>query len=178
MGVTFAMVVGIGLAGLLLARKVFGQSASVTAVLNSLAVKLSKAQMINAAIIAEECANAGLPDRIAAAAIVNAWAESGLDANVLGDSGHSVGLFQLHDKGGGHGLTVEYRRDPRNNVKTILQREVLKPRGNVLRQRAAEGAGVGELAAIFSRDIERPKDKQGNMDKRKTMAEKWFPTMA
>jgi hypothetical protein len=143
-----------------------------------LAKKLTAAQKANATIIAQEFAAAGLHERIGAAAIVNAWHESGLRAGAVGDGGHSIGLFQLHDKGGGHGLTAEFRANPRNNAKTILAREVLAKRGKRLRQRAADGAGVGELAAIFSRDIERPADVQGNMAKRKATAEAWFPTMA
>jgi hypothetical protein len=172
-----AIAVGVGVA--LLTRKASAMGgATVLAILGGLTKNLNADQAVNAQIIAEEFSAAGLHKRIGAAAIVNAWHESGLRAGAIGDSGHSVGLFQLHDKGGGHGLTVEFRADPRNNTRTILEREVLAKRGDKLRQRAADGAGVGELAAIFSRDIERPANVEGNMTKRKATAEAWFPAMA
>lgn len=142
--------------------------------------KPSQKQLANASIIEQGFKAAGQADRVIAAALANSWAESGWSNDPPdGDGGHSIGLFQLNDAGGaGAGLTVEYRRDPQNNTKVILEREVLTKRGNTLRQRAAEGAGVGELAAIFSRDIERPRDVQGNMASRKKLAEAMFPQMA
>ena len=65
-------------------------------------------------------------------------------------------MFQLHAKCAGRGLSVEQRKDPRINTKTILQREVLTRRGDRLRNEARNGASVQKLAIIFSQDIERP----------------------
>lgn len=48
-------------------------------------------------------------------------AESGLNpAGPPGDSGHSVGLFQLHDQGQGAGMTVAQRQDPWANAEKFL----------------------------------------------------------
>lgn len=39
-------------------------------------------------------------------------AESGGRVDAVGDAGHSVGLFQMHDQGAGFGLTVAQRQNP------------------------------------------------------------------
>jgi hypothetical protein len=139
--------------------------------------QLDADQKRNAEIIAEEFLAAGLSERLAAAAITNAIVESSLHADAVGDGGHSIGLFQLNDWGGGMGLSVEYRKDPRNNAKTILEREVLAGSGKALRDADAAGASVADLAAIFSRDIERPADREGNMGIRAALAQQVFPAM-
>lgn len=120
---------------------------------------------------------AGLPLTAAAAAVVNAWAESKLNPEAVGDSGHSIGLFQLSDWGAGHDMTVAERKIADVNIKTILVREVLVNAGKRFRQRAAEGADPRELAAIFSADIERPKDREGQQQARAALAIKLFPGM-
>lgn len=38
--------------------------------------------------------------------------ESGGRLDIVGDNGHSIGLFQMHDAGAGAGLSVEQRQDP------------------------------------------------------------------
>lgn len=185
-GTALVIAIGVGIGVFLISRLASGQSLFGSGVVGAISPqwlakkKPSQTQLQNAQIIEDEFRGAGQPDSVIAAALVNSWAESGWSNGPPdGDGGHSIGLFQLNDAGGaGIGLTVEYRRDPRNNTKVILEREVLTRRGNQLRQRAAEGAGVGELAAIFSRDIERPKDKEGNMAARRKLAEAMFPQMA
>tara|TARA_Y100000034_G_C6897285_1_gene414003 strand:- start:1115 stop:3154 length:2040 start_codon:yes stop_codon:yes gene_type:complete len=143
-------------------------------VVEAITMRLSGAKKNAAAVIEREMSNAGLSSPEIAAAIVNAYAESGLNPNAIGDGGNSVGLFQLHIRGAGHGMSVQARRDPAINTQTILKREVLARRGRKFRAAAANGASIGELAAIFSRDIERPKDKEGNMRKRRALAKKMF----
>jgi murein DD-endopeptidase MepM/ murein hydrolase activator NlpD len=44
------------------------------------------------------------------------FAESGGDPRAVGDNGHSVGLFQLHDRGMGHGMGDD-RYDPEKNAR-------------------------------------------------------------
>lgn len=134
---------------------------------------LSSFQREMANIIEEEFLAAGLPRSIAAAAIVNAKAESGLNPGAVGDGGHSIGLFQLNDWGAGKNMSVEERKDPRVNAKKIIK-VVLGGFGNALRERAAAGASISELAAIFSRDIERPRDKFGAMNRRARMTAQLF----
>jgi hypothetical protein len=143
-------------------------------VIKNIKKKLDSEQLENASIIEKVFRDAGMPDSVIAAAIVNAYAESNLRAGVTGDSGHSVGLFQLHDRGGGSGMSVEERQDPEINAKTILEREVLAEKGQELLAKAKSGASVAELSAIFSRDIERPRDKEGAMARREKLAEDMF----
>ena len=168
------LAVGVGAVVLLLARK----ARAATDIVNLIDLNLSDNQRDNALIIAQAFEEAGLPDTATAAALVNAYAESELNHLAEGDSGHSIGLFQLSDWGAGHGMTVQERKDPYINVQTILKREVLAGMGRNFRRRASEGARVAELAAIFSRDIERPKDREGAANKRSALAHKMFPTLA
>jgi hypothetical protein len=138
---------------------------------------LSSAQRSMATIIETEFKKAGLKPSIIAAAIVNAKAESDLNPRAVGDSGHSIGLFQLNDNGGaGQGLSATERVDPVINAQIILKREVLANAGRNLRSAAENGASVAQLAAIFSRDIERPGDKTGQMKARAYLASKLLPT--
>jgi hypothetical protein len=134
---------------------------------------LSANQLYMIYIIEREFLAAGLPLSIACAAVVNAVAESGLNPSAPGDSGHSIGLFQLHDGGAGKGMSVADRKDPAINTRRIIK-EVKDSFGKELRRLASQGATIAQLSAIFSRDIERPKDKQGEMDKRYAKAEKMF----
>src|SRR4029450_13161498 len=46
--------------------------------------------------------------------------ESGGDPRAVGDHGHSVGLFQLHDQGMGAGLSVADRQNPGLNAAVAL----------------------------------------------------------
>lgn len=103
-----------------------------------------------------------------AAAIANAIRESGLDPNIGGDGGNSIGLFQLNYHGGGAGLYaqhgekwVQYAQDPHVNTSEMINREVLGKFGQRFMSRAAAGASAAELAGIFAYDMERPKDKTG-----------------
>lgn len=139
--------------------------------------KLSAKQLEMVGVIDREFAAAGLPFSVACAALVNAMAESGLNPNAAGDCGggkcRSIGLFQLHEAGGGHDMTVAARKDPATNAQRIIS--IVKGSfGKDLRKRAFENASVPELAAIFSRDIERPADKAGAMTKRSALAVSMF----
>lgn len=44
-------------------------------------------------------------------------AESGWNPNAVGDSGHAIGLLQLHDAGLGRGMTRDERLDPETNLR-------------------------------------------------------------
>jgi len=129
-----------------------------------------------AALIASHFMSAGLPSEFAAAAIVNAWHESSLNPSAVGDSGASVGLFQLHERGAGEGMSVEERMDPTINTQRIIQ-EVQSSWGDQMR--AAYEAGdrrVSVFSSLFSRDIERPADEVGQMNARASTALKFFPS--
>lgn len=83
------------------------------------------------------------------AAVVNAWHESALDPNAIGDSGLSVGLFQLHERGAGAGLSVEARQDPDANILRIIQEA--EQRG----ASAQRGRSNAELTVWFANQVER-----------------------
>jgi murein DD-endopeptidase MepM/ murein hydrolase activator NlpD len=126
----------------------------------------------NAPIIIEEFRKADLPDEIIAAALVNVVAESGFDEQIPGDSGNAIGLFQLNSGGAGAGMSVEHRRDPRNNTRGILADY------GMAKMRAAYAAGerdIATLAALFSKEVERPGDEAGEMKARAASARKYFP---
>lgn len=151
-------------------------------VVEQIKISLNSSQKKNAKIIEdifkEKLQGKGLSDeaiaKITAAAIVNAYKESGLDASAIGDHGNSIGLFQLHIRGAGHDMSVEERQDPTTNTTTIIDREVLGSFGRVLIARAKAGATVTELAAVFSKYIERPRDVYGAMQARSKTALKMF----
>lgn len=149
-----------------------------------LAIKLPESRLKNVDIIEREFLAAGLSLPIAAAAVVNSKAESGLNAsNDTGDGGHSVGLFQLNSPGGaGKGMTVAERKDPVKNTQRIIA-VILGTWGSgnfgkaLLKAQADGVTDVAELAAIFCRDIERPKHVVSDMAKRRKLAKQMFPSM-
>lgn len=77
--------------------------------------------------------------------------ESGGNPNAIGDNGHSVGLFQMHDQGAGHGMSVEQRKDPRVQFDTMMPRFV-----NAYRRGRAQGLDGAQLAVFIAREAERP----------------------
>lgn len=64
----------------------------------------------------------------------------------------------------------DWRFNPEKNTEAIIDIEVKRGAGRKLRAADKAGASIPELAAIFSRDIERPADKEGNMQKRREKA--------
>lgn len=64
----------------------------------------------------------------------------------------------------------DWRFNPEKNTEAIIDVEVKRGAGRKLRAADKAGASIPELAAIFSRDIERPADKEGNMRKRRKKA--------
>lgn len=89
------------------------------------------------------------------AAVVNAYAESRLNPYAVGDGGHSIGLFQLHDKGLGKGMTPDDRRDPDKSCQRIIQ-AIMSQQGARLRLLNDSGAArVEDLVAEFAHSIER-----------------------
>lgn len=118
--------------------------------------------------------SAGYDDRLAQAMIANSWAESGLsNAPPDGDSGHSIGLFQLNDNGGaGAGMTVEERRDPYINTRRIMADYGFKKVVSAW----ASGASAPDLAYLFCVAVERPSDSDRKGRERAEFARLMFPT--
>ena len=78
-----------------------------------------------------------------ALALAVAQQESGFNPSAVGDGGHSVGLFQLHDQGMGYGMG-NARYDPETNARVAI---------HSLKQTSAAHPGVdpGTLAALSQR---------------------------
>lgn len=83
-------------------------------------------------------------------ALAIAKQESGFDPNIPGDGGHSIGLFQLNDRGEGAGMSVAERQDPETNTRVALA---------VVKQVADEHPdwSPGQIAAA----AQRPADRAG-----------------
>ncbi len=142
----------------------------------------SVAQRIkNAKLIVTQFLRAGYPLGIALAAVVNSRHESDLSNYAAGDSGRSIGLFQLYDSGAGKGMTIEERQDPKKNTLRIIEetdiygkRSYSDGRTNLMTA-YDNGASLADLAIIFGRDIERPANKGAGRDK---TARSLFPMIA
>lgn len=129
----------------------------------------------NAKIIVSEFLGAGYSPRMALAAVTNAIAESQLANTATGDGGASVGLFQLHERGGGKGMTAEQRQNPVLNTQRIISelRAAYRSTWQGYRSLAdaeAAGADVGELAGLFAVHVERPADRAGEYVRRRDLA--------
>jgi hypothetical protein len=137
---------------------------------------INSSQRANARIIEREFTAAGFGPPVVAAAIINAIAESALNNAAVGDSGASVGLFQLHERGGGRGMTVQERMDPTKNTKRIIQEAFAAP--SFMSLVRSGDTNVKRLAASFSTYVERPADKPGNEIRRAAMVDRYFGTSA
>ena len=107
-----------------------------------------------ALLIMDQFQQAGLA-WAAPAAVANAYAESLLVADAEGDGGHAWGLFQLNSavpSAAGYGYTPEWRRDPDNNTRRII--EVAEEQG-IRSQRRLTNA---QLTWWFAQEVERCRD--------------------
>ena len=138
----------------------------------------------NADIIMKIFTSNGFSQNIAKAAIVNAQAESGLNNLAIGDGGHSLGLFQLNDRGAGRNIALpmvngepdlnDPRFDPEKNTLEIIK-EINSPYGNRLKFADKNREPISVLSQIFSEDIERPADKRRQARERRNLSRKLFP---
>ena len=87
-------------------------------------------------------------DRIMVAA---ALTESGGNPHAIGDDGHSAGLWQMHDRGLGAGMTLEQRMDP-----VIACDRMLPEFRSTFRHFSVQGLAGEELAAKTYLFTERP----------------------
>ena len=111
---------------------------------------------------------AGIHPRMARAAVVNAYAESGLNPFAVGDHGMSVGIFQLRTGGLGHKMTVEQRMNVRKSTARVA-RAVLKDESLMKMQR--DCASLSDMVKAFTIRIERPKDAKRKARQRAEMSE-------
>lgn len=138
---------------------------------NNSRVSFNSSQHEMIELIEDVLRDEGFGSPVIAAAIVNAYFESGFNPNAVGDKGHSIGLFQLNDAGGaGTGMSVESRKDPVINTRRIAQ----VARSTNFMNVANETDDIPTLAAAWSKYVERPADESGNMRKRADFARALF----
>ena len=106
----------------------------------------SRAQ--NIATIVGVARSKGLSDEQIIGLLANAKGESNFNSGAIGDDGHSVGLFQLHDRGGGTGMSVAQRQNPTLNTQRILSDYGMA--------KAMAATSAEAFAAAFTRYVERP----------------------
>lgn len=100
----------------------------------------------------ETLRRAGWSDEWILGALANAWHESGWNPRAVGDSGHSVGFWQLNDRGLGKGMG-DLRFDPLHATSAVI--------GSAQRQKVdVNGDDPEEAARIFCQLIMRPSDKR------------------
>jgi hypothetical protein len=120
--------------------------------------------------VANGLAEAGLGAMLQAAALANAFAESGLDPMAHNTHGEdSVGLFQMNRNGGmGQGFSVEELQTVEVQV-SILKGEITKTL-----KRFVAATSLDEAVFLFVRDFERPKDPNSETAKRIGLAHRFL----
>ena len=140
-------------------------------------VGLSTDARNNAALVERLFRAAGYSNATIAAALVNAYMESGLKSDTRrGDSGNSVGLFQANMKAGaGKGYTAEQLQDPTFNTGVILKVE--KRAIDKIEAEVRNGADFVTATGLFTQWVERPRYKD-TTDKwtREAKAKVLFPS--
>lgn len=119
-----------------------------------------------AQLIRDKFKAAGFSEIQAEAAVANAIAESKLDPNAQRTTNKedSVGLFQMNRKGGlGAGYSVDQLKDPNLNIDLAIA-AAKKSRDFV------NATNIQDAVAAFVKDVERPADKIGAINKRTAIA--------
>ena len=140
-------------------------------------VGLSTDARNNAALVERLFRAAGYSNATIAAALVNAYMESGLSSTTKrGDSGNSVGLFQANRKAGaGKGYTAEQLQDPTFNTGVILKVE--KRAIDRIEAEVRNGADFVTATGLFTQWVERPQYKDTTDKwKREAKAKVLFPS--
>ncbi len=109
----------------------------------------------------------GINERLSRAAVINALAESGLNPTIVGDNGHSVGIFQLNDRGLGNKMSVEQRKNTRKSSEKIA-RTLLKDKYIMNLSRSC--ADLEFLVEQFARRIMRPSNIELRVVERRKLA--------
>jgi len=124
-------------------------------------------------IIEEQFSEMEIPPNITAAAIVNALAESKLNAEAIGDGGKAVGPFQLHKNGLGKNLSATERTNVYTSA-NIIGIQILK--NNTLYDLENNNALIPVMTEVITEDIMRPDKIEEEKEKRKQLAKQVFPT--
>lgn len=120
---------------------------------------LNKNQKKVAKRLIKKCNQLGLKNRaFQAGLLANAYHESGFQESILGDQGHSVGIFQLHTKiGAGRGYSKAYLKNAENNLTAIYAKEKALIDG--IHSRAIKHNNPAQVAAEFCLYVERPANR-------------------
>lgn len=160
--------------------------------INYLDLDLNETQLTLANLIEMEFTAAGLSRSLAAAAIVNAYKESGFDAfkTFYGPDYHktgvktedSVGLFQLNNMNGGLGTGMptgqaypqgDSRKNPILNVQRVIRK--IKNTKAARDEFAKYDNDLPKLTASFTKWIEVPANLKSAMAEREKLATTLFP---
>lgn len=134
-----------------------------------LEAKLGEEKAMVASLIEDTLVDQGVSPRLARAATINAYAESGLVPTVVGDNGKSVGVFQLNIEGLGHDMTVESRKDV--EISTLkVAKYVLKDKKLVKMQE--DCAPLEDMIKAFTIRVMRPSNMHAKAVKRAALGKK------
>lgn len=119
-------------------------------------------------------------EAVARAAAVNAYAESAWDSRAVGDSGHSVGLFQLYDKGLGQSVAlplVDGKPDPSDprfspRIQCKLTCEAVRQSSGMMAFVTSDAATVEAATFAFCVYIEKPADSTTRGSERMALVSK------
>jgi hypothetical protein len=131
-------------------------------------VGLSERQVEVAALVVEEFLAAGFSPAVAAAAVVNAFAESSLDPTAVSSSKKFVGLFQVSSD-----ILPEGRTDARKNTRAIIEECRRAPDFMDLAETSAD---IYDLSEAFCMFVERPSKKKTKCPARGALADRLYPT--
>ena len=110
----------------------------------------------------------GFSDELIAGALVNAYAESRLDADAVGKAGER-GIFQLNPKGLGHGMTADEMQDIALSVNRVARAVSKNDRVMELERK---GGTVAQHTLMFCQEIERPRHKEHKARERVKLIDK------
>jgi hypothetical protein len=130
--------------------------------------KFDYKQLVVARRVERRLRRYGFSDELITGALVNAYAESELDVDVVGKAGER-GIFQLNPKGLGHGMTVSEMQDISLSVDRIAD-AVLK--NDRIMKLERDGGTVEQHTLAFCREIERPSHKERKAHDRVKLMEK------
>ena len=136
----------------------------------------ARERMENARITVDEWLTAGYPLGVALAALVNADYESRTSNYATGDSGKSFGLYQLHVRGAGKGMTEAQMRNPVQNTLAIM-RDYASGNGDPVTDSMTSGGTLAQMAGLFGKYVERPANPDV-IELRAAYARKLFPSIA
>jgi hypothetical protein len=130
--------------------------------------KLDFEKLVVARQVEKHLRKHGFSDELIAGALVNAYAESKLDASAVGKAGER-GIFQLNPKGLGHGMTAGEMQDITLSVNRVA-RAVLK--NDRVMELERKGGTVAQYTLVFCQEIERPRHKERKARERVKLIEK------